>query len=156
MRKLIYLVLLVCILSPIYGQQETELPVLLVSLRSEIGFLQSCLVSINDELNQTKLFMKSLLLKNEAEQTILQIRIEYLETESSRLDAEKNKLEVDYKELNESGDLSTKLRQAFNDYRTSAETAIKIPIMRIQCQSFILSVLGYQMEIFHFFPRSAF
>ena len=93
MRRLTCLVLLVLVLGvPLYGQSETDI---LPSLRTEINYLESCLIAIGNELNQMQLYSEQLLTRNETEQRLLKKRIEYLEQEYNRIELDKAKLEKD-------------------------------------------------------------
>ena len=93
MKRLTCLVLLVLVLGvPLYGQSETDI---LPSLRTEISYLESCLIAIGNELNQMQLYSEQLLTRNETEQRLLKKRIEYLEQEYNRIELDKAKLEKD-------------------------------------------------------------
>ena len=133
MRRLIYLVFLVLLVLPIYGQQETKLEDLLMRLRQEISFMESCLIVINEQLMNTKTALREaenerMLMQQNYEnmQKALNDRIEALEMESRRISKEKKLLQQEYERLKESEGLPQELRKAFDNYSKKAETAIKV------------------------------
>ena len=133
MRRLIYLVFLVLLVLPIYGQQETKLEDLLMRLRQEISFMESCLIVINEQLMNTKTALKEaenerMLMQQNYEnmQKALNDRIEALEMESLRISKEKKLLQQEYERLKESEGSPQELRKAFDNYSKKAETAIKV------------------------------
>ena len=132
MKRLACLVFLVLILLPIYGQQEIKLEDLLMQLRQEINFTESCLIVINEQLMNTKTALgeaeneRMLMQQNyENMQKALNDRIEALEMESLRISKEKKLLQQEYERLKESEGLPQELRKAFDNYSKKAETAIK-------------------------------
>jgi len=133
MRKLICLVFLVLLVLPIYGQQETKLEDLLMRLRQEISFMESCLIVINEQLMNTKTALKEaenerMLMQQNYEnmQKALNDRIEALEMESLRISKEKKLLQQEYERLKESEGSPQELRKAFDNYSKKAEIAIKV------------------------------
>ena len=133
MRRLIYLVFLVLLVLPIYGQQETKLEDLLMRLRQEISFMESCLIVINEQLMNTKTALREaenerMLMQQNYEnmQKALNDRIEALEMESRRISKEKKLLQQEYERLKESEGSPQELRKAFDNYSKKAETAIKV------------------------------
>ena len=130
--KVICLVLLVFLVAPLYGIEPTELTSLLTQLRSEIGFLQNALSTIETELmNLRALLQKAkgeygvMEQKYESFKSMLEGRLQSLAEEKSLLSEEKARLEKDYLVLKESEGSPLRLKNEFTNYRKSAESTIK-------------------------------
>ncbi len=89
MRILLFL-MVVTLSSSVSAESALDLS---NELKSEIGVLEGSLLAIDSVLTQMQATQQMLLKKNEAEQIVLQKRIDYLENKKSELEADRISLE---------------------------------------------------------------
>jgi predicted nuclease with TOPRIM domain len=111
MRRLICTVLLSVILTGgVLAESETSLP---ESMRLKLNSLELVLVDIENELNQMQSIYDALLMRNEAAQTALKRRIDFLEKEQARLNEERKRLQKDIDLLKNSEKTWPELKRSY-------------------------------------------
>ncbi len=112
MRRLIFLVLLVLVLSvPLFGQNESEIK---QGMRKEMLFLKQTLNSILMESEKTETAFSEILMLNAERESELNEKLKSLRLEKKQVEERLTKLEADYNLLNDSKDSWTSLNEGYD------------------------------------------